>query len=101
MQAHSHAPPINSLPPPPRSCLSPPVVYPPTLLNCGASRSVPERSAAGTLISPALTASVTTVNTLVTWAFVNPPPGLPLTIGYCDGQIKARMAAWSAALGGL
>lgn len=63
-------------------------VYPPVISNCAAPRAVPERSAPGTVVSPIMSASVSSVNTAITWAFLDPPPGLPLSIGFCDGQIK-------------
>lgn len=47
---------------------------------------------------PAMTSTVSSINTVVTWAFSSPPPGLPLSIGFCDGQIKVLTpTTWAAA----
>ena len=70
----------------------------PTITNCGALRTIAERSATGTFIGPAFNALNPNVGTSITWAFVSPPNGLPISIGLCDGQLRVITPfAWTAA----
>jgi len=60
-------------------------------------RSVIERSPTGTFVGAALLATTTNVGTTITWAFSSPPPGLPFSIGLCDGQLKVlSTVSWAA-----
>lgn len=69
----------------------------PTITNCG-SRSIVERSASGTFIGAAFSATNPNVGTSITWAFVSPPNGLPISIGLCDGQLRVITPfTWAAA----
>ena len=60
----------------------------PTITNCGATRSITERSATGTFIGSALNAINPNVGTSITWAFISPPVNFPISIGLCDGQLR-------------
>ena len=70
----------------------------PSVTNCGTARSIVERSAIGTFIGTALVAQNPNVGTSITWAFVSPPIGLPISIGLCDGQLRVLTPfTWTAA----
>jgi len=73
-------------------------VRPPIISNCLAYRSIAERSSPGSAVSPTMAANVSSIDTVITWAFVNPNPGLPFAIGPCDGKITVISdVTWSAA----
>jgi hypothetical protein len=72
------------------------VILPPVIVNCNEARAVIERSPTGTAIGSALSATTNNVGTTITWAFSGAPPGLPFSIGLCDGQFKVMSAiSWT------